>query len=235
MKYTGFANRINSNQTAETLLTLIDLSPSMEINDWLPSRLAGAIIANKELINNKLKSFPQDRMGIIGFSGNAKVLHSPVCLGSDSESLKRSLENPVGSGGTNFTAALNLAEECFANKTSQSKGNFVSNMLAELFFETKAKNPGYSAGDNSLKRIILLTDGEHNYGGSPESVASRLKKTGVIIDCIGIGGTPEDVDEALLKKIASRNPDGSIRYCFIGDQDQLIRKYESLATHIMPV
>jgi len=43
------------------------------------------------------------------------------------------------------------------------------------------------------------------------------------------------VDESRLKKIASCNPDGSIRYCFIGDQQDLIRKYESLAHHIRPV
>jgi hypothetical protein len=54
----------------------------------------------------------------------------------------------------------------------------------------------------------------------------------VIIDCIGIGGSPKDVDEKLLKEIASRNHDGSIRYCFIGDQQQLLRKYENLAHHI---
>ena len=78
----------------------------------------------------------------------------------------------------------------------------------------------------------MLTDGEHNQGGSPITVASRLKNGGVIIDCIGIGGSPKDVDEKLLEEIASRNPDGSIRYCFIGDQQQLLRKYENLAHHI---
>ena len=45
----------------------------------------------------------------------------------------------------------------------------------------------------------------------------------------------KDVDEAILKKIASRNTDGSIRYCFIGDQQTLIKKYETLAKHIRPV
>ena len=78
----------------------------------------------------------------------------------------------------------------------------------------------------------MLTDGEYNQGGSPIPVASRLKKAGVIIDCIGIGGSPGDVDEELLKEIASCNPDGSIRYCFIGDQQELLRKYETLAHHI---
>ena len=78
----------------------------------------------------------------------------------------------------------------------------------------------------------MLTDGEHLGDENPVTIAARLKKAGVIIDCIGIGGSPKDVDEKLLKQIASRNPDRSIRYCFIGDQQELIRKYQSLAQHI---
>ena len=81
----------------------------------------------------------------------------------------------------------------------------------------------------------MLTDGEHNGSESPQPVADRLKNAGVVIDCIGIGGTPADVDEQMLKTIASHNPDGTIRYCFIGDQQALIRKYETLARHIRPV
>ena len=78
----------------------------------------------------------------------------------------------------------------------------------------------------------MLTDGEHLGDENPVTIAARLKKAGVIIDCIGIGGSPKDVDEKLLKQIASRNSDGSVRYCFIGDQQELIRKYQSLAQHI---
>ena len=66
MKYLDFANNIQSN-TSETLMTLIDLSPSMNYDDWKPTRKAGAITANNELIKIKLKSHPDDRMGIIGF------------------------------------------------------------------------------------------------------------------------------------------------------------------------
>ena len=65
-------------------------------------------------------------------------------------------------------------------------------------------------------------------------IARRLKDKGVIVDCIGIGGNPAEVNEADLMKIASKNPDGSIRYCFIGDQQELIKKYENLAHHIRP-
>jgi hypothetical protein len=111
----------------------------------------------------------------------------------------------------------------------------IKNFLYESPNSSSIVANNYTYKADCLRRIIMLSDGEHNCGGSPKSVASRLKNAGVIIDCIGIGGSPEDVDEELLKEIASNNPDGSVRYCFIGDQTQLLRKYKTLASHIRPV
>jgi len=145
-------------------------------------------------------------------------------------------------GSTNFNAALELAESCLfgrsvAHNTSGRKG--LSGIFSDLLYGP-AKRSSYQIKENStasktLRRLVLLSDGGHNEGKSPLSLASRIKNAGVVIDCIGIGGTPDDVDEDLLQKIASRNSDGSIRYCFIGDQQELIKKYENLAHHIRPV
>ncbi len=235
MKYLDFANRVQSNKTSETLITLIDLSPSMDQDDWKPTRKVGAITANKELIKIKLKTHPDDRMGIIGFGDNARLLHAPVCVSKGMQGLKSALNNPYRSCGTNFTAALKLAETCFFGKVNQPVSNFFTRMLSEIFIEPENHKQQPSRSDGNLRRIIMLTDGEHNGSVSPIAIASKLKNTGVIIDCIGIGGSPADVDEKLLKQIASKNPDGSIRYCFIGDQQQLLRKYQSLAQHIQVI
>ncbi|MCK4998030.1 MAG: VWA domain-containing protein [Anaerohalosphaera sp.] len=235
MRYFDFANKVQSNGSSETLMTLIDLSPSMDFKDWKPSRIAGAITANKELIKLKLQSHPDDKMGIIGFGGTARILHAPVCVSKGIQGLQRALIDPRAPYGTNFTAALNLAGRCFLGKINQPVSNFFSRMLSDIFVESDNHQKTPIQQDGSLKRIIMLTDGEHNQGGCPLAIASRLKSSGVIIDCIGIGGSPADVDEALLKQIASQNPDGSIRYCFIGDQQQLLRKYQTLARHIQVV
>ena len=85
---------------------------------------------------------------------------------------------------------------------------------------------------SAARRIILLTDGGHNTGRPPFSLAEQLKAKGVVIECIGIGGNPGRVDEKGLKRIASTKPDGSPRYCFIGDSATLIRKFEELANPI---
>ena len=60
-----------------------------------------------------------------------------------------------------------------------------------------------------------------------------MKQSGVTIDCVGIGGEPSDVDEPLLRAIASFHADGvTPRYAFIGDKSNLIEKFEELAGRI---
>ena len=233
MKYLNFANHIQANEQPETLLTLIDLSGSMEITDLKPTRRAAAITANKEIIKVKGRQHPTDNIGVIGFQRSAKLLLPPT-LPSSIVGLEKTIDNAKLRGGTDFVAPLKLAYHCFFGRAITTMGNPFTKALSSIFFE-----PGIdkcisitSRNDKITKRIILLTDGEHLGKDNPIHVASRLKKAGVIIDCIGIGGSPNDVDEAILKNIASRNPDGSTRYCFIGDQEELIKKYETLAHHI---
>lgn len=196
-------------------------------------------MANIELIKAKAKFHPQDKLGIIGFSGHASLLHDLVCLRDGVKGLLKALKNPSGGNSTNFTAALELAEGCFFGRKRKSTNNFFSKILSEILYgaddtPVRPTGPDYNS-THTLKRIILLTDGEHNTGPCPLEVASRLKSAGVVIDCIGIGGGPHDVDEKLLKRIAFRNPNGSIRYCFIGDKQMLLKKYKSLARHVRPV
>ncbi len=235
MKYLNFANSVSGNGQLEFLMTLIDLSPSMEDDDWKPSRKVGAIRANIELIKLKARHHPRDLAGVIGFGSHAELLHDPVKLADGARSICDSLRHIPEPDGTNFTAALELAEDCFRGAHNSRKNSSANKgllrILTDLFYEPDVH---YNVSNGMTKRIIMLTDGEHNGFSNPEKVADRLKNAGVIIDCIGIGGTPKDVDEELLKKIASRDRNGSIRYCFIGNKQSLLRKYETLARHIRP-
>lgn len=233
MKYHNFANRVNSNERPETLLTLIDLSGSMLDDDIKPSREAAAIKANEEIIRVKSQQHPNDKIGVIGFQSTARLLLPPTHP-SQIAGLKKATENTGLRGGTDFVTPLELAYSCFFGRTRIAEENSFMKTLSSIFFEpgTDRCVSRTSQNDKSVKRIIMLTDGEHLGDENPVTVASRLKKAGVIIDCIGIGGSPKDVDEKLLKQIASRNPNGSVRYCFIGDKEKLIKKYQSLAQHI---
>ena len=76
-------------------------------------------------------------------------------------------------------------------------------------------------------QVVLLTDG-HNTGRSPMKIAAQLKEFAVV-ECVGIGGTPADVDEALLKDLASVHPNGTKRYRWIGNRDRLVEHFHELA------
>lgn len=84
---------------------------------------------------------------------------------------------------------------------------------------------------NPTKQVITLSDGHANPGRGGERVAARIRALAVH-ETIGIGGTPADVDERLLKTLASDAPNGGKRYRFIGDREQLIQQFQTLAGRI---
>jgi len=59
------------------------------------------------------------------------------------------------------------------------------------------------------------------------TTAEDLKARGVVIDVIGIGDQPDNVDEKLLRKVASVI-DGETRYQFIKDQQTLVSQMTAL-------
>lgn len=236
MKYLNFANHVQSNDQPETLLTLIDLSGSMYADDIKPSRMEAAIKANQEIIRVKKQYYHNDKVGVISFQETAKLSLQPMQAWNIGD-LSRKINDAGLKGGTDFTAPLKLAYNCFFGRAITTPENPVKKMLSSFFLEPGVdKCLSIASGNKKItKRIILLTDGEHLGDDNPTNIATRLKRAGVIIDCIGIGGSPRDVGEKLLKQIASRNPDGSIRYCFIGNQQKLLRKYQTLAHHIRAI
>ena len=220
----------------EFLVTLLDVSPSMLIDDLEPSRLQVGRAANRSLITAKARDHPNDLVAVIGFGGTARLVHGPAVVGDSTQSLLRSLDGIECIEWTNFHAALTLAElvlrtpETMAAKVQRG----VSQLLSKLVggnASTALRASDRPSQDRSVRRIILLSDGERTRGPSPVPTAERLKQMGVIIDCIGIADRA-NVDEAMLKAIASRNPDGSPRYCFVRDRQSLIREYKALAGHI---
>jgi len=72
-----------------------------------------------------------------------------------------------------------------------------------------------------VRRIVLLTDG---HGGSPEKTAASLRQRGVVLDVIGFGHDPSDVNEELLRCIATPG-----HYRFIKDHRTLVQHYTQLA------
>lgn len=84
--------------------------------------------------------------------------------------------------------------------------------------------------DNRICRVPLLTDG---HGGKPLHIAKKLKNSGAIIEVIGVGGDPSDVNESLLRKVATTDSQGVTHYQFIGDSETLINHYRQMASSII--
>ncbi len=76
------------------------------------------------------------------------------------------------------------------------------------------------------RRIVLLTDG---HGGEPIRTVRSLKARGVVFDIIGVGDTPEAVNEKELRAIASVVA-GELRYRFIKHAQALVTHYTGLAS-----
>lgn len=79
------------------------------------------------------------------------------------------------------------------------------------------------AGD---KKLILLTDGDSTDGDELSS-ANAIKRSGIELNIIGIGGCPKDVNEPTLKKMASRAR-GKLCYWFIQNVPDLVQRFEAL-------
>ena len=237
MNYLNSAQRI-SKETVELTYILIDISSSMDAVDYKPTRKDGAIQANMKLVQTKSKIHPQDYLGIIAFNRSAHLLHGHEPVGKGSQSLCQTLRrNTIGGGSTDFTKALKLAKQCLFQTMVQKKNptSIFSRFFGDLFLEQEASIEylrEIPVNEKVTRRIIMLTDGDHNGDGSPVDIATQLKSLGVIIECIGIAGNRNDVNEDLLKQIASIDECGIPRYTFINDTYGLLRKYQSMATHL---
>ena len=82
---------------------------------------------------------------------------------------------------------------------------------------------------NYRSRIVLLTDGQ---GGNPIHTAQRLHKSNVRVDVIGIAGTPEEVAEEEMRKLAS-TINGKNYYRYIRDRTELLQHFKTIATDLM--
>jgi Mg-chelatase subunit ChlD len=71
--------------------------------------------------------------------------------------------------------------------------------------------------------VVLLSDGQGHLG-DPVATAGHLKGQGVVIETVGVGDTPMEVDEPLLKQIASR-VDDRILYRFVRDSREMTQYF----------
>ena len=194
-------------------LCVIDCSGSMIENDYPPTRLEAAKSACLELVQVTAKQRPNDLVGIIGFDSDADLV-VPLTPVTNTHAFHAGIQPLQPGYTTDFANALELASQVFAAQpnSAQPRSNFL-----------RRQQPKHN------RRIIFLSNGHHNGRGTPLSAVSMLKSSGIVIECLGIGGTPQDVDERLMKLIASTGPNGKPMYRFINDRKALLQEFRKKA------
>jgi hypothetical protein len=184
----------------------------MAERDYGDSRLECGVRAFGQLVDVKVRTYPQDVVGVVSFSDKAITRHTGAVVATDHSSILASMAGVEADGYTGIGLGLVAAQR----------------ILFRLL--------GQSAGRRVRSQVILLTDGENNQQPpDPVEVAREMKEDGVWFDVIGIGKV-EDLDVTSLKSIASLRPDGTPSYRFVGDQEALNKHLAELAHHyLMPL
>jgi Mg-chelatase subunit ChlD len=173
----------------------------MDGRDYKPTRLAGAQRAAKQSVRKRWEVSPNALVGLVSYADTAAVEFRPTPLRGGARMLERCIDGLKTRGSTNIGDGLFIA----ANEVH--------------------RNP-----NGGCPRILLLTDGHHNTGPNRavKELATNLKAGGLQLDIIGIGGSPQEVDEELLKAMASV-VDGHLRYWFIESVGELVQRFRALA------
>lgn len=174
----------------EHTVCVMDVSGSMAGRyDAQYDKLTAAKRSFSSMLAQKASIDPDDEVGIVQFSDDARAMSPILPLRTCKQALLRTLQSLTIDGGTDINEGLKGARDLFDWRYT-----------------------------DVVRRIVLLTDG---HGGNPIHTAEELKSNGVIIDVIGVGEDPGEVDEKLLKKVASVIQ-GETRYRFIKDGQTLV-------------
>src|ERR1700761_9082683 len=179
------------NETTEGIDIIIasDISGSMLSEDFVPNRLE----AGKQIAIDFIKARPNDRIGLVIFSGES-FTQCPLTIDHD---VLINLFNGIQNGMIDDGTAIGMGLATAVNRLKES--------------------------DAKSKVVILLTDGVNNMGSIPPITAAEIaKQFGVRVYTVGLGtngsapypfkdqfgnihyqNIPVDIDEATLGKIAS--------------------------------
>ncbi len=169
------------------------------------SRLDASKLAAEAFFRRRAVLSPGDRIAIVTFNNYGRVV-LPLTEITRLDVILTCLASLRVAGGTDLAEGLKAANGLFAQDV--------------------ALNPALAR----YRRILLLTDG---HGGNPLRWATHLKNAGVLLEVIGIGGNTSDVDEALLRRVATTDAQGLIHYWFFHDTDGLVAHYEDLANGLV--
>jgi Ca-activated chloride channel homolog len=200
----------NSTTEGIDIVLTLDISGSMLARDFKPDRLE----ASKNVATEFISGRPYDRIGLVVFSGES-FTQCPLT--------------------TDHAVLINLMREIKSGMIED--GTALGNGLATAVNRIKDSQA-------KSKVIILLTDGVNNRGEVAPSTAADIAKTfGIRVYTIGVGtqgmapypvqtpygmqyqNMPVEIDEALLKDIASKTGG---KYFRATDNNKLVQVYNEI-------
>ena len=86
--------------------------------------------------------------------------------------------------------------------------------------------------EDTVKAIVLLSDGVSNRGSDPLRVAALARERGIPVFTVGIGTSKEEFDEATLREVAAMTGG---EYLYAPDESELNRVYQRMGGKVVNV
>jgi len=227
----------------DSVMLAIDTSGSMGATDITPNRIEAAQAAIKKFIAAQP---PQVKLGVVTIASTAALAQSPT---SNRDDLYKIIDTlPLQAGSALGSGILIALSELIPGKTID-----IQKILTQADRPSPPTDTGrpldmtprlslaerVAPGSNKSFAIVLLSDGQNNFGPDPVKMAQIAADYGVRIFTIGMG-TPEGIilkaqgmsmrvklDEAVLKKIAEITHGDYYR---AANELEIKKIYDSLST-----
>lgn len=216
------------------LILAIDISGSMRATDIKPDRMTAVKTAARTFIEQQPA---YTRIGIVAVAGSAAVVQSPT---DKREDLYRAIERLQPQQGSALGSGLYIALATLLPDAGIDLEQLVYGR-SWTWPRTEPKEK-VEPGSNRNGAIVLLSDGESNFGPDPQEAAKLAAEHGVRVHTIGIGtreGAPVDyagwsmrvqLDEEMLRKIATTTLG---EYYAASSAQQIEKVYENLTTKMV--
>ena len=229
----------------KNVMLAVDTSSSMGANDIAPSRIEAAQSAIKQFIAAQPS---QVNIGIVTIAGAAALAQALTTNRDELKKIVTQLPLQTGSAlGSGILIALTelvpgtgIPVQKILDETSQSSPPTDSGRALNTTRRSLAA-ASVAPGSNPSSTIVLLSDGQSNFGPDPVKMAQLAANAGVRIHTVGLG-TPEGVtvkaqgvsmrvklDETTLRKISELTLGDYYQASNVRDLKKI---YQSLSSNI---
>lgn len=168
----------------KSVILAIDISGSMRATDVEPSRLAAAQNAARVFVQQMPA---HTRIGIVAVAGSASLVQSPTDKRDELlEAIERlKLQRGTALGSGLYVALATLLPEAGINLEHLVYGR--PEYWTRWPSREAPNQPPTAPGSNRSAAIVLISDGESNFGPPPLEAAKLAAKHGVRVYTVGIG------------------------------------------------